>query len=119
MNDDDDVMFQGKWIDVDNGSFFIPDDLAKQIQDSPPKPGTLYGKTIVIADNRESDNLTKISDTRLRPGNCHNGPMTVATSLAKMMPVTNQCQATRAAIETQGLTRRGACPTIRNPRKGK
>ena len=107
MSADDDVMFQGKWIDVDNGSFFIPDDLARQIQDSPPKPGTLYGRPIVIEDNRE------------HPGNCHNGPSSVAGKLARIVPVPHQCQATRAAIETQGLTRRGACPTIRNPRKEK
>ena len=106
MTSDDDVMFQGKWIDVyGDGSYLITDDLAKQIQDSPPKPGTLYGRPIVIEDNRE------------HPGNCHNGPSTAAGSLAKMLPVTHQCPATRAAIEANGLTRNGACPTIRNPKK--
>lgn len=51
MASDEPVMFQGKWIETDNGGkWFIPDDLAKQIQDNPPKPGTLFGLPIVLDD---------------------------------------------------------------------
>jgi hypothetical protein len=107
MASDEPVMFQGKWIDVDNGSFFIPDDLAKQIQDSPPKPGTLYGRPIVIEDNRE------------HPGNCHNGSNNAEKIATYWVDHSNQCQATIDAIKTHGLTRNGACPTIRDSRKVK
>lgn len=101
MTADDDVMFQGKWLDVyGDGSYLITDDLAKQIQDSPPKPGTLYGRPIIMDEEVKVDSLEtgKIPN---RDPNKH----------------TKQCPLTRATLIVHGLTRNGACPTIRNPKK--
>ena len=105
---DDDVMFQGKWISTDDGGvWWIPDELAKQIASNPPAADTLLGKPVVIEDNRE------------HPGNCHNGTTSVAQMLAAIITPPHQYQATIDAIKNHGLTRNGACPTIRNPRKAK
>jgi hypothetical protein len=104
---DDDVMFQGKWISSsDGGTWWIPDEVAEQIIANPPEPGTLFGKQVII-DNRE------------HPGNCHNGSSNAENIAAYWVNHSHQCQATIDAIKTHGLTRNGACPTIRNPRKVK
>jgi hypothetical protein len=67
----------------------------------------LYGRPIVIEDNRE------------HPGNCHNGSNNAEKIATYWVDHSNQCQATIDAIKTHGLTRNGACPTIRDSRKVK
>ena len=105
------VMFQGKWIETDNGgTWWVPDELIKEIQDNPAvsMESTLFGNPVIIENNQD------------HPGNCHNG-----VRYAETIPYHNQvhyperCPITRAVLAEQGLTRRGACPTIRNPRKAK
>ena len=104
MTADDDVMFQGKWISTEDGVWWIPDVLAEEIAANPCEPNTLFGKPVII-------------DTREHPGNCHNGSSNAAGIASYWVKHTHQCQATIDAIKTHGLTRNGACPTIRNPRK--
>jgi hypothetical protein len=101
MITDDDVMFQGKWLDVyGDGSYLITDDLAKQIQDSPPKPSTLYGVPIIMDEEVKVD-LLETGKIPNRDPNKH----------------PQQCRITQATMIVHGLTRNGACPTIRNPKK--
>lgn len=109
---DEPVMFQGKWIETDDGgTWFVPDEVIEEIRVNPPSAGTLFGMPVI--DNRE------------HPGNCHNGA-TVFDSVARgTIPNRDpnkhhqQCPETKAALENLGLTKNGACPTIRNSRKGK
>ena len=102
------VMFHGKWIETDDGgTWWVADEVAEQIVANPPAASTLFGKPVVIEDNRE------------HPGNCHNGSSNAENIAAYWVDHTHQCQATIDAIKTHGLTRNGACPTIRNPRKVK
>jgi len=104
---DEPVMFQGKWIDVfGDGSYMITDELAQQITANPPEPYTMLGKPVIM-------------DTQEHPGNCHNGSSNAANIAAYWVDHSHQCQATIDAIKTHGLTRNGACPTIRNPRKAR
>jgi len=106
MTADDDVLFQGKWIPLyEDGSYWMDEEVVKQIQENHPDPDKLFGKPIVIEDSRE------------HPGNCHNGQSNAGKIASYWVDHTNQCPATRAAIKSQGLTRNGACPTIRNPKK--
>ena len=103
------VMFQGKWIETDDcGTWWVPDELIKQIQDNQPAAGTLFGKPVII-------------DTREHPGNCHNGYQTACGSIPNRDPAKHpdQCPMTRAALSEIGLTRKGACPTIRNQSEAK
>ena len=108
-SDDDDVMFQGKWIGLESGMYWIPNEVAEQIVAHPPAPNTLFGKPIVMEDNQK------------HPGNCHNGPKSARDFGPNRDPNkhSEQCPMTQATMIVHGLTRNGACPTIRNPKKAK
>lgn len=105
------VMFQGKWIETDDGgTWWVADELIEEIQNSPPvsMECTLFGKPVIIENNQD------------HPGNCHNG-VRYAETIPYRDPVKypERCPMTCAVLAEQGLTRNGACPTIRNPRKAK
>jgi len=131
MTADDDVMFQGKWIDVfGDGSYLITDELRDQIIANPPDPGTLFGKPVIMDERERIKDSINCSfarihscttpDTREHPGNCHNGSTSAAQVVkALAAEASQQCPMTKATMIVLGLTRNGACPPIRNPKKAK